>query len=133
MQCINMRPILALCAVGLLCGPTACKQHQAAPSAEPVRRVFTLDPASRQELDSYFSRHGYDWHTLKLGVPPIIVEKFPGDFQEMEAGDERKRLFFLSLLPMVLLVNNEINEQRSALIDFCARYDRDESLSPDEL
>jgi Bax protein len=95
--------------------------------------VVSLEPASHQELNSYFSRHGYDWQTLDLGVPLIIVEKFPVDFQELEAGNERKRLFFLALLPMVLLVNDEISEQRTTLNELCKRYDLNETLSPLEL
>lgn len=126
-------PIVMLCVIGLLSGTVACKRHQESPAADPVPQAISLAPVSHRELDSYFSRQGYDWHTLNLGVPPIIVERFPGDFQELEAGDERKRLFFLSLLPMVLLVNDEISEQRATLIDLCKRYDRNEPLSPFEI
>lgn len=121
--------LLFVCLLQLL---SACKQQQASPTG-PVRTVVTLEPASHQELDGYFSRHGYDWQTLNLGVPLIIVEKFPVDFQELEAGNERKRLFFLALLPMVLLVNDEISEQRTTLIELCKRYDQQETLSSLEL
>lgn len=96
-------------------------------------RFELISPQSRHDLYDYFLEKNYSWNTLKHGVPPLIVEKFPDDFLELAAGSERKKIFFLTLLPMILLVNEEITVERNALLELFSRHDRDEPLKPEEL
>ena len=45
-------------------------------------------------------------------VPPIILAKLPEDFAEALTPDERRELFLRSLLPIVLIENRRLHEQR---------------------
>ncbi len=90
-------------------------------------------PTSHSELNELFRRLNYDWNALSMGVPPLVVERFPDDYYNLNAGEERKRIFFLSLLPMVLLVNDEILSQRDKLRLLCEQSDRNEPLTDGEL
>lgn len=75
-----------------------------------------LSPETHQHLQSFLLERNYTWKTLKGGVPSFILESFPEDLQTMEAGEEKKKLFFLSLLPMTLKANDEILQKRLSLL-----------------
>lgn len=96
-------------------------------------RFEVISPQSRHDLSRYFLEYKYNWNTLKYGVPPLVVEKFPDDFYGLAAGSERTRIFFLTLLPMVLIVNEEIAAERQALLELFSRHDRNEPLNSSEL
>lgn len=126
--------------IALLAGATGCQKHEALPPAcDPAAReaagprVESIIPRSRHDLHRYFLEYGYDWNTVAHGVPPLVVEKFPEDFYELAAGSERTRIFYLTLLPMVLLVNDEILAERNRLIELFARIEREEALSDAEI
>jgi len=93
----------------------------------------TISPHSRHDLYRYFLEYKYNWNTVKHGVPPLIVEKFPDDFYDLAAGSERTKIFFLTLLPMILLVNEEIATERQGLQTLFSRHDRNEPLNTNEL
>ena len=126
----------------LLFGLTGCQNDQKESSSidsSPLRALAsqlhfeTISPQSRHELCRYFLEFKYNWNTVKHGVPPLIVEKFPDDFYDLAAGPERKKIFFLTLLPMILLVNEEIATQRAALLELFSRHDRNDPLSTSEV
>lgn len=71
----------------------------------------------------------YHWDNLDQGVPPFIMATLPPDFQELREVKEKKRLFYLSLLPMVLMVNEEIRHQRQEVITALDHYDAGLSLT----
>lgn len=129
--------------LSLLFGVAGCQNYQknfsSVDSASPLtaldsqRRFETISPQSRHDLYRYFLDYKYNWNTVQHGVPPLIVEKFPDDFYELAAGPERTKTFFLTLLPMILLVNEEIIMERNALLELFARHDRNDFLSTSEL
>lgn len=112
--------------LGLL--PLGC-QRETPPSSTPARHPTIVSPSSHQEIRQLFSAENYDWDTLHNGVPPLVFARFPNDLKYIEEIPEKKRIFFLSLLPMVLLANEEINGQRQQLIDLFRRHDNGEELS----
>lgn len=126
----------------LLMGSTGCQKDQISPSSVDSAicialasqlRHETIAPQSRHDLHRYFLEYKYNWNTIKHGVPPLIVEKFPEDFYDLAAGSERSGIFFLTLLPMVLLVNEEIALERKNLVEIISRYDRSVLLTVAEL
>lgn len=128
--------------LSLLMGSTGCQKDQkSSPSVDSAtfvaigsqQRFEAISPQSRFDLHRYFLEYKYSWNTVKHGVPPLIVEKFPEDFYELSAGSERTKIFFLTLLPMVLLVNEEIATERNALLELFSRYDCNEILNPVEV
>ncbi len=87
-----------------------------------------ISPSSHQELYTLFDAENYTWQTLEEGVPPIALESLPDDLARIRQTDERKQLFFLSLLPLVLMANEEIAQQRQELIWAAEAFDAGVSL-----
>ncbi len=91
--------------------------------------VMSDRPTSHLELEALFSSHNYDWGTLDEGVPSIFLEGLPDDLNRIPQVDRKKNVFFLSLLPLVLRVNEEIRAQREIVESLLDRHDRGETLS----
>ena len=61
---------------------------------------------------------GYDLDAVLQGhgeVPRITLASLPGDFARIRETDERKAVFFKTVLPLVLQVNEQILEDRQRL------------------
>jgi Bax protein len=69
-----------------------------------------------RDLDSEFRRYSYQIDALENGVPPLILENLPRDLGEISSTKQRKAIFFKSLLPMILLANDEILFERNKLV-----------------
>jgi Bax protein len=70
---------------------------------------------SASDLDSRFKQIGYDLDPVLEGdveVPRVFVRYLPYDLSRMTETEERKSIFFRTLLPLVLKVNEEIVENR---------------------
>lgn len=89
----------------------------------------TIEAESQKELRNIFKSHNYSWDTLQAGVPPLILNRLPSDLHRIQSTERKKRLFFLSLLPMALLVNEEIAGQRRTLQTLFNEYEATGSLS----
>ncbi len=102
-----------------------------APQPEAIRPLPILSdrPSSHIELEALFSRHNYEWSTLEEGIPSIFLEGLPDDLNRISQVDRKKAVFFLSLLPVVLRVNEEIRAQKNALETLLERYDQGQTLS----
>ncbi len=75
---------------------------------------------SPQELSAYFDDIGYTAKTLQSGnleVPRFFVSGVPRNWSEGLTVDRKKSLFFRALLPMVLMVNDEIMSDRQFLLE----------------
>lgn len=66
------------------------------------------------------------------GIPPAIVAKIPNDLDEIKDTDERKRTFFKIMLPLVLLVNQEILTERELLLELHQQYQKNGSLTSEQ-
>jgi Bax protein len=105
-----------------------CTEHR---TAESLSKAKVVTPTSHQELRQFFLSHNYSWDTVKKeGVPPIIVKTLPDDLDDIAKTTEKKRIFFLTLLPMVLMENEHIGQERDDLLRLCALHDLGKSLSP---
>lgn len=95
-----------------------CERSLVARSARSLKAqaIPSIAPVSHRELDSYLSANNYRWGTLDQGVPPFLLSTLPQDLYQVRDIAERKRLFFLSLLPSVLLANREIVWQRQQFL-----------------
>ena len=137
MQTFN-KALVIFALLPLLLGSTGCQKKQKnSPSVDSATceapdsqlRFEAISPQSRHDLYRYFLEYKYNWNTVKHGVPHLIVEKFPEDFHTLAAGSERTRIFFLTLLPMILLVNEEIVRERNTLLELFSHHDRNEPLN----
>ncbi len=109
-----------------------CQAHEEGGVATSASQPQTIRPASHQELEDFLASHNYDWSTVLDGVPPFILETLPSDLHRVDGVIEKKHIFFLSLLPMVLLANEEISAQRAQAEELLHRLERDGHLSPEE-
>lgn len=83
------------------------------PEKMPLPEV--VSPASYGEMKKIFASSGYDWNTIEQGVPHLVLKKLPDDLNTISRVTEKKRVFFLSMLPMVLMANEEIRKERGLL------------------
>lgn len=107
-----------------------CKDSEL--STPDVPPLEVLSPESYRELRDYFSSLDYRWGNLAEGVPPFILSKLPEDLDDLDHPREKKRLFFLSLLPMALLVNEEILSDRQTLEAIIGKLDEGQAISEEE-
>ena len=104
---------------------------QASASASARRgSVQTVRPVTTTGLQTFFQTLDYNWHDLEDGVPPLILENIPADLEK--AGNAtKKRTFFMSLLPMILLANREIAKEREEVLTILEKHDRRDSKAED--
>jgi len=91
--------------------------------------ALSVNPQNYHHLKNVFKDTGYSWDSLSKGVPPMIIQSLPDDLDLLTPVSEKKKIFFLSLLPMILLANEHIEQQRRELETLIQRYDAGESLS----
>lgn len=89
----------------------------------------TVKPTSYSQIQQVFDQLDYSWTTLDQGVPNIIVHNFPADLSTVPNVKQKKHLFFLSLLPMVLTQNEKVMQQRDRLKQLLALHDRAQTIS----
>ncbi|WP_126465188.1 glucosaminidase domain-containing protein [Candidatus Terasakiella magnetica] len=68
------------------------------------------------DLNQAFEKIGYELDPVLDGssnVPRLFVSSLPVDLAKIKQTDERKSVFFRTLLPLVLKINEEIVEQRT--------------------
>ena len=84
-----------------------------------------------------FSRINYDFHAVRNGkrpVPRLFVNSLPKDMRAIRVVERRKELFFKSVLPLVLQVNDEIRSDRARLVSLrTARANRIKTSAADRL
>lgn len=102
--------------------PEVSAQQTASPDLIPV------SAETHKQLQQVLADHQYHWESLDLGVPPLRLKSLPGDLNRVPEVQQRKDLFFLSLLPMVLAANNEIRLQKKQLQKLTAAV----QLTPEE-
>ncbi len=88
-------------------------------SAAPIYQgsdIQILKPFLADELEEEFKRYSYNLEELDHGVPPLILQTMPKDLPDISSSKRKKQIFFQSLLPMVLLANNEIRREREQIL-----------------
>ena len=94
-------------------------------SPDAVPEITSLEKSRRKSLTSntllkMFARIKYDFNTVQAGqvpIPRLFVKKLPGDMRRIKATKDRKELFLLSVLPLILKVNDEIWAERKKLME----------------
>lgn len=92
-------------------GPLPLMTRRAKPAATGG---FTVSALAQK-----FSKLDYDLDTVRNGdreVPPLFIVSLPADMPRIRAPEQRKKLFFKTVLPLILKVNNEITSNRARLL-----------------
>lgn len=129
-RCTHLRPLRGaafwLCGALLVCATLLAGCQRSTPPAATAPSTATIQivtPGDLAELQTLFRTHEYDWDRLEKGVPPLVLTRLPADLDGPLPSEERKRVFLLSLLPMVLLVNQAIEAERLEIQEILARHD----------
>ncbi|OQY19902.1 MAG: hypothetical protein B6I36_02875 [Desulfobacteraceae bacterium 4572_35.1] len=91
--------------------------------------INQIKPTSYKDLLNLFVKMDYHWDTLELGVPNIKLHSFPADIEKISNVQEKKHLFFMSLLPMIISQNNSILQQRQQLQQILKDHDQHQKLT----
>ncbi|MGE5546619.1 MAG: glucosaminidase domain-containing protein [Solirubrobacterales bacterium] len=99
---------------------------------QPVAAGLASDDlASAGRLGSAFARLGYSLDGVASGheVPRVFVPAVPADLAALPEIDAKKDLFLRVMLPLVLLVNEEVAADRRRLLAISARKATGQPLS----
>jgi Bax protein len=88
---------------------------------QQLSKPQTLQPETTAGLQAFFQNLDYSWTELDDGVPPFILERIPADIGRAKSTKTKKHTFFMGLLPMVLLANQEIKAERQEILQIFAR------------
>jgi len=91
-----------------------------------------VDLHTATALDQTFDRMGYNLDTVKTGateVPRLFLATLPSDMHKVRETKLRKTIFFKTVLPLVLQVNEEILTDRRRLWELTVRHKKGERLA----
>lgn len=77
---------------------------------------------SYQGLQETFKLYNYQLDQIDDGIPPLIVNSMPKDLSHIPETKTRKQVFFKIMLPLILLVNEEILAEREQLLAIQQHY-----------
>lgn len=105
-----MRPAMAATDEGILRGNGVLGDE-----GRIVAEAFDLD--ARSIIDLFQSR---DYHidqvrTGALPVPRLVLSDLPTNLKTLDSSDDRKAVFVKTLLPLILLTNEQIEKDRTRL------------------
>jgi len=111
-----------------------CDKPSIAASGQKIdmSRPPVIRPDTTSGLEAFFQTLDYSWSQLEKGVPSFILEGIPSDIDESVSTATKKKAFFMGLLPMVLLANQEIAKERQDLLQIIERHQVMESLPGDQ-
>lgn len=113
--------LLGLVSVGFLTGfaphsmPTTTPDAEVVPVPEVAQAQSYFDVASTHELSKLFDSQGFAWPPRNKIVPPVVLQSLPADFARLRNPELRKALFLRTMVPLVLLENRRIEEQRTQI------------------
>lgn len=111
----------------------ACLPQAEVGAAEEMNTemVQSIRAETTSGLHVFFQDLDYKWMTFKNGVPPIILEKIPEDINHSVNTKTKKQTFFMALLPMILLANQEISQERLKILQILDRHETGAGSSDD--
>ena len=88
---------------------------------------------SAKNLDKIFLKIGYDLESVTAGdadIPRVFLANMPRDIGKIIEIKQRKALFFSTVLPIILQINEEIKRDRDRLINLKKRIKSGSKISP---
>ena len=105
-------------------------------SAAPVYlgpEIQVLNQSVMRDLEAEYRQYRYRLDKLENGVPPLILKTLPKDLPQLSSNRAKKLFFFKSILPMVLLANDEILRERKQVIELKQQLDQGQPLNEEQL
>jgi len=106
--------------------------HYQGPDPSPS---FEFRAFTSTALKARFTRLGYSLAAVRRGnfdVPRLFVTQLPKDLTKITSTTERKELFLLGVLPLVLRVNERLGRDRSRLLQVERRLESTKKLDKDD-
>lgn len=94
-----------------------------------------LAPRNAETLGEFFERQGFLMSGVRDGartVPRLNITSLPADLQQLRRAERRKKLFLRTLLPLVLMSNEELRADRGRLLSMKERRAAGRRLAPQE-
>lgn len=91
-----------------------------------------LEVGSVEDLAQKFAALDYSVREIREGdalVPRVFVASFPEDLDGIETIDQRKSLFFKTMLPLVLRANEQVQHDRWRLLGLRERIENGRALT----
>ena len=113
------------------------RSAQTAQSAGATDRpqLARVPSSSVDQLETRFERYGYTLHTVKAQqaeVPRIVPETVPHDLKEVREVERKKEVFLSMVLPLVLMVNERLSEQRERLLTLKDKIEAGQSIGREQ-
>jgi Bax protein len=120
------------CLAVLMTGDTLLSRNDCSFREEALVRPKVVTPRTHEQVRNLFSALNYNWDTAGEFAPSLLLTSLPPDLDRISNVAEKKRIFFLSMLPAALLANQEIALQRERLISLFQRFDEGLPLFDEE-
>lgn len=98
--------------------------------------VVSLDVSSLDELQEFYDAINFDahhWRDSQAGVPPVFITGIPESWSNGLGAASKKNLFFRAILPLVLVVNEEVTADRHLLLAYMEDRATGRPSSPETL
>lgn len=131
---------IALAIVFSLSGDAPPRKDSIASTAQQELAVEKTKPIkikshSTERLSGQFKRLGYTLAKVRDGlidVPRVLPDSVPRDIGEIHDANERKRLFLKMILPLALLINDSILQDRTRVERYRDRLESGDTLKARE-
>ncbi len=97
--------------------------------------IIYVDNASAKELEEIFKSYNYQrFRALNDDAyPAVFVRKLPSDFSAVRPQKYRNELFIRILAPLALKINEELLNERNALLRLERIYKENRRFTPDDI
>lgn len=104
-------------------------------SAAPVYQgpdIRILNASRLSDLETEYKSFSYQLDSLDQGIPALILQSLPKDLPEITSNRKKKNIFVKSILPMILLANEEIRRERNLVIELKSKITQGLPLNEDQ-
>lgn len=106
-------------------------------SASPIIKskhgALYVEKATYAELEKIFEEHNFtEFGVRELKIPRIYVKTLPSDWQKLEQSDEKNRMFIRIMLPLIMKINEELDLERTQVLNLLQKAEASEKLSVKE-
>lgn len=96
-------------------------------------QTHIIKESSYQDIQNAFLLLNYQIDQLDEGAPPVVIQRIPDNINHIEDVESRKRMFFKIMLPLILLVNQEIHSERQQILDLEEQFHASAELSSEQI
>lgn len=105
--------LLVMVTAGVIAGQSPAYNPLASPNHRTIFEPRDLEASTSSALHVAFETEQYDLsQDSEKSVPPLLLTSLPEDFANVQNPRKRQDLFLRAILPIVLIENRRLSEQR---------------------